>query len=259
MAPVEVQNNSGSFQVATGESFLAPLNKMDLILWRKQAPYLMDDWFILDALQMAAKETKVLNSPKSLRGINETLYSLQFEGLIPPTLVTKSSKAVQGFISEAGGKAVLRSLQPAQAKQSFFLRMGDPNLATLAEATTHQNTQCCIIQKLVTEPGLDGDKRIFMLDGSFLDIALQIPAIGELRGTFERGAEAATTQPTDKDLKVAQVVGQQLKEDGIFFATIDVSDGLIVDINLTCPSGLPQLQSISGEDYASMIIRRALI
>lgn len=255
MAAIELsQDDKTSFSM--GESFVAPLERLDLIWWRKAPPYSLDDLFLLDTLQMVNPNTTVLNHPKSLRSLNEQLYPLHFPELIPSTLVTKKTKAIQGFLSEVGGKAVLRSLQPSQAHQSFFLRMGDPNMTTLLRTLTHNETECVLVQKLVTEPGLDGDKRLFLLDGQFMDIALQIPAIGELRGSFERGAKPAATQPSDKDLKLAQVVGAKLKEDGIFFATVDVSDGLIVDVNLSCPSGLDQLQSISDENYAQFIFQR---
>jgi len=170
--------------------------------------------------------------------------------------VTKKAKAIQAFISEIGGKAVVRSLQPEKANQHFFLRMGDPNLNAIIESLTFEESQCVIVQKLITEPGLDGDKRLFLLDGAFLDIALQIPAIGELRGSFERNAEPASTQPTAKDLQLAQLVGAQLSKDGIFFATIDVADGLIVDINLSCPEGLVQLQTLAQDEIASVIFKR---
>lgn len=253
MVPVEV---AADHSIQMGESFLAPLDRIDLLWWRKASPYSVDDLFVLDILQMLEGKTPVVNNPRSIRTINEQLYTLQFGDLTPPTLVTKSPKAIQAFLSEVGGKAVIRSLNPNGNNRSFFLRMGDPNLNTLSQALTDQGTRSTITQKLITEPGLDGDKRIFMLDGEFLDIALQIPAIGELRGSFEQGSAPASIQPSDKDLKVAQVVGQQLKKDGIFFAAIDVSDGLIVGIQLSNPAGLPQLNEISGENYSNVILRR---
>ena len=231
-----------------GESFLAPLEQLALIWWRKSPPYSLDLLFALDALQMLPSKTLVLNDPRTLRQMNEHLFSLQFPNCVPPSLVTKNPNAIRGFISEIKGKTVVRRLDSPSHHSSFVLRMGDPNLKMLTQVLTEDGTQYVAAQQMVTESGLDGDKRIFMINGEFLGIALQIPAMGDMRGSFERGAEVAATELSDKDHKLISTIGPTLRKNGIFFATMDVANGLIFNFNFSSPGGLSQLASVSDLD-----------
>lgn len=131
--------------------------------------------------------------------------------------------------------------------------MGDPNLATLLDSLTHQGQQYVLLQKMVTEPGLQGDKRIFLLRGELLGAALQIPNAGELRGSFEYQAKPAAAKVSSKDLALLRTMGPALREQGVFLATVDVCDGQIVDLNLSCPGGLTQLQEVADRDVISPI------
>lgn len=255
MAPLSIAEE-GDDPLALGESFLAPLEKLDVVWWRKQPPYDLDMLLALDALQMLSPSTLVINHPRSLRHFNEQLLPLHFARWHPPSLVTKHPQAIRAFLSEAGGKALLRSLHAPPSQSSFFLRVGDPNLKLLIENLTQDGRQYVLVQKLVTESGLDGDKRIFLLQGEFLGIALQIPAIGEMRGSFDRGSEAATVSLSEKDQHLIRMLGPWLKKEGIFFATLDVSDGLLMDLNLSCPVGLPELQQISPSDIFGLVFQK---
>ena len=54
-----------------------------------------------------------------------------------------------------------------------------------------------------------------------------------------------------KEKKIASIIAQKLKKDKIFFAGIDfVSGYLIGDINVTSPTGLPQLKDLTGNNLA---------
>ena len=236
-----------------GASFLASLNELAAIWWRKTPPYNLDLLFALDALQLVKPSTLVLNDPRTLRNMNENLFALKLPQLSPQTLVTKNPLAIQGFMDEVKGKTAVRQLDAPVSRNSFILRKGDPNLKILTEVLTQNASQYVIAQKLVTESGLDGDKRIYFVDGTYLGIALQIPSIGELKGSFERGSEAATCDLTAQDQQLINTLGPVLKENGIFFATADVADGLITQLNFSCPGGLVELQSISDSDVFESI------
>ncbi|TNE48903.1 MAG: hypothetical protein EP343_13535 [Deltaproteobacteria bacterium] len=251
MAPVSVQAGSPP-SLQLGDSFLAPLGKLDAVFWREPGPYNWDHLFALDLLQTVVNDTRVLNAPSSLKSLHPHLFAKSFAHLLPPTLVTNHVGAAEAFLAEAGGKVTIRSLHGSN--RTFFLRVGDPNLKALVETLTEQGTQYVLLQKLVTEPGLDGDKRLFFLQGELLGAALQVPPVGELRGTFETGAKAESIQVSTKDVGLAQTLGPALRAQGIYFASVDVSDGQIIDLNLSCPCGLPQLQEVANNDVISPIL-----
>lgn len=249
MAPVAVQNN----QLELGESFLAPLDQLNLIWWRKSPPFEPNTLFALDALQMLPPSTVVLNAPRTLRNLNEHLFALRFADLCPPSLVTKHPDAIRAFLSEVGGKATIRPLYAPQGHNMFFMRMGDPNTKLLSELLTQQGSEYVLVQKLITDAELDGDKRIFLLNGNFLGVALQIPGMGELRGSFNRGSEPAAVQLSEKDQAIIRTVGPILREEGIFFASLDVSDGYLIELNISCPIGLAELQRVSSQSVTDPI------
>lgn len=253
MSPVTIQGgNQPSLQL--GDSFLAPINKLDAIFWREPGPYNWDHMFALDLLQTVENETRILNAPSSLKSLHPHLFAKSFSHLLPPTLVTKHVGAAEAFLNEVGGKATIRPLHATGSNRTFFLRMGDPNLKALIEALSQQGTEYVLLQKLITEPGLDGDKRLFFLQGELLGAALQVPPVGELRGSFDGGATASAVQISGKDAALVQSIGPALRAQGIHFATVDVSDGYIVDLNLSCPTGLTQLQEVADNDVMSPIL-----
>ncbi len=251
MAPISVEGA----QVVMGESFLAPLDQLNLLWWRKSPPFAPDTLFALDALQMLPSSTVVLNAPRTLRNLNEHLFALRFSSLCPPSLVTKHPDAIRAFLSEVGGKATIRPLDASQGHNMFFLRMGDPNTKLLSELFTQQGREYVLVQKMISDAELDGDKRIFLLNGNFLGVALQVPGMGELRGSFNRGARPVSVQLSEKDQAIIRTVGPVLREEGIFFASLDVSDGLLIELNLSCPIGLAELQQVSSQSVTDPIFQ----
>lgn len=252
MSPVQIQGGM-SPQFVWGESVLVPLSKLDLVFWRQPTPHDWSDVLALELLQLATKQTVILNHPSALRGVHSQLFALQYPELVPASLITKNPNAVEAFLHEMGGKAVIQSLHQSGLQKNFFLRIGDPNLNTLIESLTQQGQEYVFLQKMVSEPGLEGDKRLFLLQGELLGAVLQVPAAGELRGAFERQAQPAVCKVNSKDMAVARTVGTALREQGVFFASVDVCQGQIIDLNLSCPGGLAQLQQVSERDVISPI------
>ncbi len=254
MSPIQVEGGETP-TLQMGESFLAPLSRLDVVWWRQAPPYEFEQLFAMDLLQALTGQVNLINNPSTLRSFHPHLLAVQFPNLFPPTLVTKSTSAVDAFLAEVGGKATIRPLHQPSLQKSFFLRHGDPNLSALVEALTQGGSSYVLLQQLVTEANPNGDKRLYLLQGELLGAALQVPGKGEFRGRFERGATAATADINEHDMAIIQQIGPMLKEHDVFFATLDVANGLIIDLNLTAPTGLTQLQSIANTDIISPIFQ----
>jgi glutathione synthase len=235
------------------ESFLAPLEHLDVLWWRVPASYQFDHLLALDLLQMLTTRTLVINHPPALRCLYPHIAAMQFPSLLPTSLITKNALAIESFLSEVGGKATIRPLHQPKLTNTFFLRIGDPNLRALIEALTQAETEYVLLQKLIAEQGLDGDKRVFLLDGEFLGMALQIPSAGELTANFNTQAIPAAIQPSHLDLALISQIGPYLRTQGIFLASLDICNGLITDLNTIAPEGLTQIQKVSDGDLCASI------
>ena len=83
-----------------GESRVAALEEMDVLLMRKDPPF--DSEFIYSTYILEAAEQRgslVVNKPQSLRDCNEKVFATQFPQCTPPLLVSRDQsrlKAVSG-------------------------------------------------------------------------------------------------------------------------------------------------------------------
>ena len=79
----------------------------------------------------------------------------------------------------------------------------------------------------------------------------RVPSKNSNLSNLSQGGTAIKCQLTIKEKKIASIIAQKLKKDKIFFAGIDfVSGYLIGDINVTSPTGLPQLKDLTGNNLA---------
>ena len=96
-----------------------------------------------------------------------------------------------------------------------------------------------------------GDKRIFIINGKVKGCITRVPSKNSNLSNLSQGGTAIKCQLTIKEKKIASIIAKKLKKDKIFFAGIDfVSGYLIGDINVTSPTGLPQLKDLTGNNLA---------
>ena len=50
-------------------------------------------------------------------------------------------------------------------------------------------------------------------------------------------------------------VAQRLKDDGIFFAGLDLIGGMLTEINITSPTGIREYQSLTGTSVGALFIQ----
>ena len=57
----------------------------------------------------------------------------------------------------------------------------------------------------------------------------------------------------DRDKEICAAIGPLLREHGQVFVGIDVIGGWLTEINLTSPTGIPQLEQFEGTNAAALI------
>ena len=237
-----------------GEPWSGPLETLDALLMRKDPPFDMEFIYTTYILELAERRgLKVVNSPSSLREINEKVYTAWFPQCTPPSLITRSSEALRKFLAEHG-KAVFKPLDGMGGRSIFVVEQGDVNTNVVIETLTDYESRYTLCQRYIPEIS-DGDKRILLIDGKPIDYALaRIPAPGESRGNLVMGAAGEGRELTERDRWIANEVGPALAERGVLFAGLDVIGDYLTEINVTSPTGIREIDAQFGISIADQLI-----
>ena len=104
-------------------------------------------------------------------------------------------------------------------------------------------------------PSVDtGNKRLFVLDGEIVGAVDRFPSYDD----FRIGPPAAAVEPDERDLHIVDTLAPHLRRLGIVLAGLDVIDGRLIEINVTCPGGMHKTDALLGTDLSGVIMRRLL-
>lgn len=234
----------------------APLDRLDVILMRKDPPF--DQEYIYATYLLESAESHgvyVVNKPRSLRDANEKLFTAWFPHCCPPTLVAREADRLREFLHEQG-EIILKPLDGMGGASIFRVGEKDPNLSVILETMTRHNRRFVMAQRYLPEI-TDGDKRILLVDGEAVPYALaRIPADGESRGNLAAGGRAEGRTLTDRDRWIAEQVGPSLRERGLVFAGLDVIGDYLTEVNVTSPTCVQELDRLFKLNISGLLMDR---
>ncbi|MGB3402099.1 MAG: glutathione synthase [Microcoleaceae cyanobacterium] len=236
-----------------GQSALQPLEEMDAVFMRPDPPvtipYLYTT-YILDYINPA--KTLVVNSPQGLRAANEKMYALQFNDVIPETIVSQDKQVIREFL-ETKGAAVLKPLGGKAGEGILFLDPDDRNFNSLIEVSTKQGQEPVMVQQFLPA-AKDGDKRIIVLNGKPIGAVNRIPTGREFRGNMAVGGRVAKVEINQRDREICQAVAPKLIEDGLYFVGLDVIGGYLTEVNVTSPTGIREIDLLDDVSLGKQVI-----
>jgi glutathione synthase len=226
-----------------GEVAVTPLDDMDVILMRKDPPFDMNYIFATYILQRAEEHgAVVVNRPQSLRDANEKTFLAWFPNCAPPTLISRSLEEMRAFISEHH-QVVVKPLDLMGGQSVFVTGAEDGNRNVILETITQRGTRYAMVQKYLPEIVSSGDKRIILIDGQAIPMALaRIPSPGDHRGNMVAGARIEVRPLTDREMWICEQIGPVLQEKGLLFTGIDVIGDFMTELNVTSPTGIRELE-----------------
>lgn len=238
-----------------GTREVVPLENFDVVWMRKDPPFNMDYIYATYILGFIDPEkTLVINSPKGIRESNEKLYTLNFPGLIPATIVTKDMDRLRGFLREVGGEMVVKPLHSCGGEGIFYVREGDRNVNVIMETITEGGRRYVLAQRFI-ERVSEGDKRIILLNGEPIGAVLRIAKPGgEFRCNFHSGGSPARAELDGRDLEICREIAPRLRADGLYFVGIDVIGGYLTEVNTTSPTGIQEINRLSGTKLEARVI-----
>ena len=72
------------------------------------------------------------------------------------------------------------------------------------------------------------------------------------------GGKAEKTNLTTKEKKICNELSQHFKDEGLFFVGIDVINEMLSEINVTSPTGLREIETLSNKSVSDQVIEKLL-
>jgi glutathione synthase len=201
--------------------------------------------YLLDLVEQAG--TRVINRPEGIRAMHEKLVALQFPELCPPTYVGADPQALRSFVRRVG-TAVVKPVD-GFAGIGVWLVRDDRSAIALLESATHGGREHVIAQQFLPTVA-QGNKRLFLLDGEIVGAVLRRPAVDD----FRIGPPVAPAEIDDQDRAIVGVLGPVLRKHGLAIAGLDVIDGRLIEVNVTCPGGMHKTDALLGTHLSHTIV-----
>jgi len=227
------------------------LNTFDLIFMRKDPPYDLGYHYATQILSLA--RTKVVNSPTALRNYNEKLIILPFPQFIPETIVTSQKHHILAFLAHHSCGIVLKSLDSYQGRSIKWIRDASPASVDIIKHYTQNFTFPVMIQEYLPQI-LEGDKRILVLGGKILGAVSRIPKAGSFLANFSQGGTGQATRVTSRDEEIVAGISRFLLDNSLHFVGIDVIGEFLTEINITCPTGIVQINALNNVHLEEKIV-----
>lgn len=218
----------------------------NVVLLRQDPPFDMAYVTATYLLELVGPRTLVLNDPRSVRDAPEKLFVQHFPELQPPTLISADPEALHDF-RRRHGDVVLKPLHGAAGSGVVRLRKDDPNLDALLELHAGLGREPVVMQAFLPAVS-EGDKRVILVEGEPVGAINRVPAKGQVRSNLRVGGRAEAVELTARDREVCAAIGPELRKRGLVFAGIDLIGGFLTEINVTSPTGAPQIKRLSGAD-----------
>ena len=227
------------------------LRDVDVILLRQDPPFDMGYITTTHLLERIHPDTLVVNDPNQVRNAPEKVFVLDYQDLMPPTMVTRNLEDVRAF-RDKHEDIIVKPLYGNGGAGVFRLKPGDTNLNSLVELFQLSFREPFMVQEYRDEVR-QGDKRIILVDGEVAGIINRVPAEDEARSNMHVGGRAEPVELNERDREICERLGPALRERGLLFTGIDVIGPYLTEINVTSPTGIRQVKAFGGNDIAALI------
>lgn len=225
---------------------------VDAVFVRTDPPfdneYLMATW-LLDRLP---KRVKVINSPSGIRTVNEKVWATQFSSIIPPTIVSSTKHDLASFLKEEPN-AIAKPTNGFGGRSVFHIHPGQGNTNVILETLTDNWSREVILQRYVSD-SKDGDKRILLLNGEPLGAVLRKHSEEDHRNNFFAGGKPLATEITKRDHEIIATLKPELQKLGLYFVGIDVIGNYLIEVNVTSPTGLQEMNRLYNASLQDKVI-----
>ncbi|MCY4324723.1 MAG: hypothetical protein OXC81_01705 [Betaproteobacteria bacterium] len=243
---------------AGAEDWTGTSHELDVIMLRLEPP--INERFRIAAalLEIAARTgTPVINDPAAVLIGEEKIAALLYPQLVPDTLISTNAQELIEFAEQLPDGCVVKKLGGMGGQGVFAFAAGDSNLPAAVLQILATGAAALVQRRL---PDLaSGDRRVFVIDGQPAEVMLnRLPEAGSHLANMAAGGRAEAMPIGKREHEIAQALGDDLKKAGVLFAGLDVIDGHLTEINISCPTGLVQVRQQLNVDLAATIVEKSL-
>lgn len=250
-APISVKHQPADF-FRLGEWQAHRLGDFDSV-WMRADPPVNRTYLHATHLLDLAGDALVVNDPSGLRYANEKLYALQFPEFCPETLVTRDLAQIKRRLAEKGEPLIVKPIDGHGGAGIFLLRPDDRNVASILETLSEEGARWLMVQQYLPA-AREGDKRILLIDGEPVGAILRVPRADDNRGNIHVGGSVVHVELTERDRAICAAIGPRLVADGLWFVGLDVIGGYVTEINVTSPTGIREVQKLTGVDVGDAYV-----
>lgn len=248
--PITLRREVGN-HVDIGEERVVDLADTDVVLMRQDPPFDMSYITATHLLEKVHGQTLVVNDPAHVRNAPEKIFVTEFDGVMPPTLITSDESEIKAFRDDYKD-IIVKPLYGNGGAGVFRLQPGDQNLNSLLELFTDLYREPLIVQQYLPDVR-KGDKRIILVDGKPVGALNRVPAEGESRSNMHVGGRPEKSELTKREQEICEQIGPELKARGLIFVGIDVIGDYLTEINVTSPTGIQEIARFGGADISALI------
>ncbi len=229
----------------------APLDALDIVVMRKDPP--VDEAYLAACFLLEGTATPVVNSPAGLRLYNEKISHLAWGDAAPPTLVSRNAKDIRAFVAAQPNGAVCKPLNLYSGKGVLRLNADAGDLAgTIATAT--KGGENFVVTQRYLPAVCEGDKRIYLVEGEAIGWMNRRPKPGEWRANIHLGATPEVLTLSQRDRDIIDHVAVGLRPYDLPLACIDIIGAYLTEVNVTSPSGLPEINQVTGHSLEGILV-----
>lgn len=226
-------------------------DRLDVLLLRANP---LQDTILTFAQMAQAAGVRVLNDPRGLVRTSHKGYLATLADVPrPKTLVSRSRAAVERFVAELDAVVVKPARSCGGKGVSLVRPRRREELDAAIDAATRAGDGYLVVQEYLPA-ARDGEKRLLWLDGRLIGGYLRERAPNDFRHNLKVGGQPRACAPSMVDHALSDALTPHLRQDGIWFAGLDVIGDRVVEVNALNPGGIHYSEHFSGEPLADRVI-----
>lgn len=231
------------------------LDQLDVLFLRDNPPV---DNILLNFLDPIKEDVFIVNDIDGMRMAANKIYPASYydpeNPFVPKTWVSKNVDYLMKKVRESESKKII--IKPLDGFGGVGVividRSFDANLRSILEfyikGKRGQTPESVIVQEYV--PGAEnGDIRVLILNGEPIGAMRRVPAEGDNRSNISAGGSAVPHKLSDEEKAICKAVGPKLVKDGLYFVGIDIIGSHLIEINISSPGGIPEINEMGGYGY----------
>ena len=231
------------------------IDKFDFYFIRQDPPFDMSyltNCYLLELHKISNKKPLFINDPSGIKNFTEKIFPLYFHKLMPKSLITEDQSIFLKMLRKHKN-LVIKTLYNKGGEGVVKVSVRNEKDAIRKFKYIKKNYHVPVVVQEFLEDVIYGDKRVILIDGKPEGVVNRIPKKGEFKANLHLGGKAEASNLSNKEKKICLAIKKTLKREKLFFVGIDLINEKLTEINVTSPTGIVQIQNISGIDIAKKL------